>query len=345
MNSRTRQLITLGLLGLSAVSIASMAAAEMVQAPNSERQLVASDTAGGIRIEDRSGYRRLVEWPTDAQLESIRETSSGWVLTGRRSDRQANDLLIVTEDDGVVRKLRAPSPTSDVERHNPVALLDDNRALGAMAWLEGDDLQSLSVSVAFRHGRGWSRPQRVSSAGPGSQLALQGATLADGTWLLVWSAFDGNDDEILWSRRREGRWTKPRRLAENNQVPDVTPTLLADSAGVIVAWNWYDGNEYRVRTATFEENRWSPARLVTRSGSLSPRLIAQAGKRLLLHRNVVPGGWTVSELDTTGMPLVEATQRSSQAEAPALLEVGPLALTLKWETDSLTPLSWRVAEP
>ncbi|HEX5760898.1 MAG TPA: hypothetical protein VF121_17045, partial [Thermoanaerobaculia bacterium] len=143
--------------------------------------------------------------------------------------------------------------------------------LAGLAWLEGADGRSLAVRFARWDGERWARPRTVAAPGPGSQTALAAARLADASWLLAWSRFDGADDEVVWSRSAgpEGEsWSAPRRIAQDNAVPDVTPALTAVAGGgAVAAWSRYDGEDYRVVTARFDGRGWSAPRAVGPAGS------------------------------------------------------------------------------
>ncbi len=136
--------------------------------------------------------------------------------------------------------LPAPPGQVGVDRRSPVLLVRKETLLG-IAWLEGDTASSLSVRAAAWDGDAWQDVETVSAPGPGSQTGLTGTVLADGSWLLAWSAVDGEDDEIVWSRRAGDRWTPVRPVSENNHVPDVTPVLTAAGTGALLAWSRYDG--------------------------------------------------------------------------------------------------------
>ena len=88
--------------------------------------------------------------------------------------------------------------------------------LRALAWLEATRPRAQEVWLSpYRDGQ-FGTAVRLVGAGPGSQTALDAAVLADGSWLLVWSAFDGHDmatlleafhgvdDELVWRQRQAG---------------------------------------------------------------------------------------------------------------------------------------------
>ena len=202
-----------------------------------------------------------------------------------------------------------------------------------MLWLEGEDRTSFGVRFAEWTGAGWSAPQTVAAPGPGSQLALTAARLADGTWLAAWSAFDGTDDEIVWSRRgRDGAWSPARRAAAGNEVPDVTPALTATRDGALLAWSRFEGGEYRVVVSRFRHGAWSKPELAGPAGSLFPSFEPAPGGRVwMLYRNAVPRGWTVAELDRNGRPVRRAAVESptSAGERPVVQATGD-GLALAW---------------
>lgn len=202
--------------------------------------------------------------------------------------------------------------------------------LRGMAWLEGERADRLELRAArFENGR-WLEPVVVSPQGTGSQLALSSATLADGSWLLVWSAFDGEDDEILWSRLADGRFSPPRPVAADNAVPDVTPALGVLADGVLVAWSRYDGNDYRIVLARFDGESWSEPEVVGPRGSLAPSFEKAAGTSFLLFQTAVPRSWSIAELDARGKVLRRARSEAFRLERPLVEKVATEGIELRW---------------
>src|SRR5690606_27472122 len=114
-------------------------------------------------------------------------------------------------------------------------------------------------------------PERVAAPGPGSQLALSGAVLRDGSTMLVWSRFDGEDDEIFWSRHDGRRWSAPARLAHDNRVPDVTPVVAPLGDGAVVAWSRFGQGTYHLTTAHWSRAAgWSAGERTGPRGSVHP---------------------------------------------------------------------------
>jgi hypothetical protein len=181
-------------------------------------------------------------------------------------------------------------------RRDPVLLVDGGALAGA-AWLEGEAGRPLGVWAAPFDGARWGAPEPVAPPGPGSQLALAGAVLDDGSWLLVWSAFDGGDDEIAWARRLGGGWLPAARLSADNAVPDVAPALAATAGGgAVAAWSRYDGREYRLRLARFEGGAWRGEEWAGPPGSLFPSFTGGRDRPWLLYRDAGARGWAVAEV-------------------------------------------------
>ena len=162
-------------------------------------------------------------------LVAVREGRLG---AGTRRMDTGTELVLFAEAAEGVSSLPVPALRIGAIRHDPQPLVADGELAG-LAWLEGQDLRSLAVRFARWDGEGWERPRTIAAPGPGSQLALAAAQLADGSWLLAWSRFDGGDDEVVWSRSAGpdgASWSPPRRIAADNAVPDVTPALAAAPA-------------------------------------------------------------------------------------------------------------------
>ncbi len=178
-----------------------------------------------------------------------------------------------TRSSGVV-ELDAP-PGQRFHRSRPVLLARDAPSSGAfvgLAWLEGQSSLDNEVWFSAWTADGFSRPQQIAAHGPGSQVALRGTVLANGDVLLVWSAFDGVDHDIVYSIGSGGLWSTPARIAADNDVPDVTPTIVATDDGAIVVWSFYDGHDYRLRTSRFLGATWTRPRTFGGRGSVDPVL-------------------------------------------------------------------------
>jgi len=296
---------------------------------------------GGLRLVERGGTAHL-ELPAGDRIEIALTTGSeltaavalreGWLAVGTRRTEGGSELLLLAGDDRNVSPLPVPAGPSGRLRHGPVPLVAAGELAG-LAWLEGRDGRSLAVRFASWEGDGWGAPRTVAAPGPGSQMALAAAALADGSWLLAWTRFDGADDEIVWSRSRGPlgeTWTPPRRIAADNAVPDVTPALLATRDGVLAAWSRYDGEHYRVVTALFDGRAWSPPRAVGPAGSLYPSWEApDDGPPTFLARTAAPRGWLAIEVDDAGRMVRSAAAAASEAERP-VIERADGGVTFRW---------------
>ncbi len=284
---------------------------------------------GEARIELPGGRALSVALPERAEVSAFAVVDGGWVAAGSAPDAGGRRrLFLLRGNDSGSRPLAEPPGQEGRERRGPVLLVDGGRLAG-LAWLEGDDDRSLSVRAAVRTGQGWQAPERVSFQGPGSQLALTGAVLADGSWLLAWSAFDGQDDEIVWAHRQGDAWQPVRRLT-NNSVPDITPALAATAdGGALIAWSRFDGKGYQIRMARFNVrggDGWSDEHPAAASGSLYPTFLGPS--RLLYLDAAAPRSWSVLDLDPEGWVKAKASVAST-LERPAVAFEGS-QVRMRW---------------
>jgi hypothetical protein len=135
--------------------------------------------------------------------------------------------------------------------------------------------------------------------------------LADGSWLLAWSAFDGTADEIVWSQRVGTSWLPVRRLSAPNKVPDITPALTATAGGgALIAWSRYDGHGYQLRMARFEHGGWLDEHVAGPSGSLYPAFLGTSDRPRLLYLEAAARSWSVLDMDITGKVQAKASVAS-----------------------------------
>jgi hypothetical protein len=272
---------------------------------------------GAARIELPGGNALRVPLPARADVSAFAALDGGWVAAGSVPDAAGGRrLLLLRGNAKTSRPLPEPPGQEDRQRTGAVLLVDNlagNGRLAGLAWLEGNDDRSLSVRASLWNGKRWSAPEQVSHPGPGSQLALTGAVLADGSWLLAWSAFDGTADEIVWSRRLGNAWQPVARLSAANSVPDITPALTATpDGGALIAWSRFDGHGYQMRMARFTGSageQWTGEHPAAASGSLYPTFLGSS--RLLYLDAAPPRGWSVLDLDGQGRVRARATVPST----------------------------------
>ena len=322
---RTRALLpaALAAVGLLAAGAAAAAPAAL-QSTGADGGVLVRAGAAGARLQTPAGRELPLALPAGAALSAVAGPASGWAAAGTTAERGGRTgLVVVAGDDATARRLPAPAPAGARLRTQPVPLVGDCGLVG-LAWLEGNDRGSLGVRAATWDGAAWSPVEVVAAPGRGSQLALAGAVLADGSWLLAWAAFDGSDDEILWSLRRDGAWSKPRRVAGDDTVPDITPALVATDRGALLAWSRYDGSDYRLVASSFDGRGWSAVETVGPAGSMYPSFVAApvAGGSVgayLLYRTALPRGWQVVEVERTGTRGRVAAVTAAGSERPLVL--------------------------
>jgi hypothetical protein len=323
-----------GLVYLLLYGAAALFAQETAQEPlqvfRNGETLALVPAEDSARLELPGGRTLNLDLPDGTDLSSLVGLDAGWVTAGSAPNATGGrSLVLFRGNDKRSQPLAAPSGQAGFIRRRPVLLADGGRLAG-LAWLEGDDLQSLSVRAAAWTGTSWGPVQQVSHTGPGGQLALTGAVLDDGSWLLAWSAFDGTADEIVWSRRVGETWLPVSRLSKPNAVPDVTPALTATpGGGALVAWSRYDGQGYQLRMARFDRARgeWQDERAAAPSGSVFPVFL---GSRLL-YQNAFPRGWSVLDLDRQGRTVAKASV-SSTLDRPLLAFAGD-KVRMRWPAE------------
>lgn len=306
-------------------------------------------TSGAAYSFSTGESERPVALPASARVEELFPLRRGAFLSalapvprpvGHSSPR--HDLFLALLDDSGLHPLPSPAAAAGEEsaRENAVPLVSAAGDLAGLAWLEGADRQTYAVRYAGWDGMSWSEPATVALAAPGSQLALAAATLGDGSRLLVWSRFDGHDDEIVASRYVDGSWSAALAIAPDNTVPDVTPAVIAVPGGALATWSRYDGHDYRVVVSRFDGREWSPALWAGPAGSTAPFLTLNAtrsdasGKApaWLTFSSARPRGWGVLELDPAGRVLRQGSVVDTPSARPALAALPSGEVRLRWAT-------------
>jgi len=320
------------------------------RAAASELPLHLRAATGGARLELPSGELVSLALPPGARLDAAAPLAGGWIAAGTAPIAGAvggtagtagaagdgRELLLLAGGmaggaggagapggqaggrhaaaAAASRTVTLPPPAGRIGKllAEPLPLVAGGRLAG-LAWLEGNDPRALGVRYATWNGAGWSAPRTVSAPGQGSQVALAACRLADGSWLLAWSAFDGTADEIVWSQRTGASWLPVRRLSEPNRVPDITPALTATAGGgALIAWSRYDGQGYQLRMARFEHGEWANEHVAGPSGSLYPAFLGTADRPRLLYLEAAARSWSVLDMDAAGKVLARASVSSPQ---------------------------------
>lgn len=318
----------LGFVYLLLYGAAAVSAQEPLQVFRNGETLALVPGEDSARLELPGGRSLDLDLPDRTVLSSLAWLDAGWVTAGSAPKATGGQTLVLFRgNDKRSQILAGPPGQGDFIRRSPVLLVDNGRLAG-LAWLEGGDLQSLSVRAAAWMGTSWGPVQQVSHPGPGSQLALAGAVLDDGSWLLAWTAFDGTADEIVWARRVGESWLPVSRLSKRNAVPDITPALTAlPGGGALIAWSRYDGRGYQLRVARFNRGEWMEERTAAPSGSVFPTFL---GSRLL-YQNAEPRGWSVLDLDSEGRIKAKASV-SSTLDRPLLAFAGD-KIRMRWPSE------------
>ena len=281
--------------------------------------------AGEVRVTRATEGAAAFALPPGGTVSSFVVRDELWAAAAVVPRPDGGDLSLWIGEAGGARALPALPPRRSPVRHDPLPLLGAG-GLAGVAWLEGDALDALAPWSARWDGERWRDVGPIAPLGPGSQLALTGAVLADGSWLLAWSAFDGTADEVVWSRRGAGpraSWSEPRPLPGGRGVPDVTPALRAEGRGAVLAWSRFDAGEYRLLLSRFGGEAWSAPRWVGEPGTILPSWEGET----LLYRDARSAAWVAATVHGSRLAPVHALS-SPPGERPLLLRRdGELRLT------------------
>jgi len=304
---------------LSAVGIAPGRAQEIVLQSSFGGRLYAVAADSDRLLVGEEGHEVRVLSSDHLDPSSFAALEGGWLLAGSRAEGEGRRALVLFRGgQGEPEELPLPERSSRL-RTWPSLLVDRGRLAG-LVWLEGSDSASLGVRAAKWEGQSFSSPQWISAPARGSQLALSTSVLADGSWLVVWSAFDGEDDEILSSQRVGEVWTAPLRVHRGNHVPDITPVVAATATGAVAAWSRYDGAHYRLRLSRFRKGAWMDERSLGGDGSVFPFFVGdEAGnKPVLVYATVSDGTWTLAKIGRRGQ-IVSSSQWAQQTRSRPLV--------------------------
>lgn len=295
---------------------------------------------GLARVERGSGVSVSIPLAPGAALSSVTPLGQSWIAAGVRAtdEGRSSDLLLILPSlqkagQGVeLNEIVPPAARIGPIRQEPVPLVAGGRLAG-LVWLEGQDRGSFAVRFASWKGESWGAVQTISRGDSGSQLALTSTRLRDGSWLVAWSAFDGKDDEILWSRWNPARgetWSQPRRAAQDNAVPDITPALTMAGDTALLAWSRFDGEGYSTVISRFQGGKWTAPQWVAPAGAVYPTFEPKAGGALLVLRTAAPQGWAAVEIDAAGRVGRKALLPAREASRPVVTGESAESVTFRW---------------
>jgi hypothetical protein len=302
---------------------------EVIQPARGGQDLIVLSAPGRARVKQSGERTRRVRLRRNEKLSTVAEISRGWVAAGVREEPDRTELLILRQSSAGLERIPPPPLERGMVRLRPVLLVHRDRLVGA-AWLEGRDFRHLVCKTADWDGVDWGPVVTVGSPMSGSQTGLTGTVLANGSVLLLWSQFDGQDDEIYWSLRSGTDFSTPERLGDPNRLPDITPVVTSSSRGAVAAWSRYDGRDYRLVTSRFRQARWEAPRVVGEPGALYPQLVHAHDALFVTYRNASPQGWTVRQIDSRTGPRRNAFVPWTGSERPVLRNFDRQSVTFSW---------------
>jgi hypothetical protein len=322
---------------LAALAVPALARELLAPARGGARWTLVEE-GGALRLEAGTRVRPL-QLPARARVRRIVALGEGWLLAGVAPGEGGPELFLLAGDDRTEHVLPPPPGRAARLRQGPLPLVVGATLVG-VAWHEGPESRRFDVRWASFLGDRFGAPEVVSPAGPGSQLAVAGAPLADGRLLLAWAGYDGADDEIWVSVRApagaRGRWSPPTRAADDNATPDITPAVVPLGVGALVVWSRYDGSEYRLMSARFDGERMLPARWAAPPGSIDPTIVDGPAGPAILFRDAGAGGWAIVEVGADGAPGRTSRVAVESELAPS---VGFEGTTLVWSFGERTAVS------
>ena len=247
----------------------------------------------------------------------------------RPDDAGAHALVVMVNERGTRQEIAVPSARGATQATPRLLAPRSREAAFGLAWFEGSSLSQRELFFAQASSTDgeirFNRPVRLAGRAAGSQVALDAVTLADGRHLLTWSAFDGNDTEILFMVGDGSSWSRPRPLHPGDDTPDSFPSLVATVDGALVAWNSLEGHTYSVMIAAFDGTTWSTPRAVVAEPGAEPAWARGADRPILSFRQ--RDQWTLVETRSDGESRRRAAAAAS-AERPIVLDLDERGITL-----------------
>ena len=159
------------------------------------------------------------------------------------------------------------------------------------------------LKICFFDGVGWSDPEEIPTAGLTSNT---GASIfvdqSNRPWI-VWSGFDGTDDDIYFSRWDGEVWEAPSRIHIDNDTPDLLPIIVGNKDNhPTIFWYGFNGEKYVRYTSRWTGHCWSDTEISLEKSAFKvennilasqipsiPDFIKEPGKAVVHFRNMGAG--------------------------------------------------------
>jgi lysophospholipase L1-like esterase len=171
-------------------------------------------------------------------------------------------------------------------------------------WI-GQELGRDEIFFSRFDGGNWSPAARLNATSAVPHLYLDAAADAAGRPWLVWSAYDGEDYEIYWSRWNGSAWSAEEKLTDNRDA-DAFPSLaFLRGSGPVVVWN-RSGRNNAVHARFMEAGVWGPEVEVAGGAGrviVDPRTVVRDGRLVISWQSgdiVVSKNLAFQELKTLG---------------------------------------------
>lgn len=308
------------LYALSATTALAAPEVGFRQAAESETPLTMLARGAGLTIQDGNSRRnlRLADGAWMQAIERLGER--GWIATGTSDRLTGRSLLLKIKNGSRVRTLTAPGQDRGSIAWWPLPMVHRSELVG-LVWFEGDRMDRLAVVASRWLGDGWAQPAVISPPGVGSQAGLTATVLADGSWMLAWTRWDGEDDEVVWSLGDGKRFSRPLPVHPGNAVADILPSVLADGRGAIIAWSQERSNRYVLQMARFDGRGWRPIDLPA-SSAVGPQMVRRGGSPWLsvwINDHSGHSAWVLSRLQ--GDKLVPVDRVDGAAPRPGITSI------------------------
>ncbi len=137
-------------------------------------------------------------------------------------------------------------------------------------WLAWTAMEQGSYEIryaVFKNGQ-WSDPKKLPSdlkSNISPSLVVDDGNV---TWM-VWAGNDGvHNDDIYFSRFIHGKWQKPARVNQANNVPDILPRIeLMAPHGYQVIWQGFRKNGYVKLVSRWTGHGWGPEHIYRNDAS------------------------------------------------------------------------------
>ena len=179
----------------------------------------------------------------EAELLWVSSGSSHQILVSHYKEQQWSDPKSIYQSDNPLTSL---------------AMATDLNGVKILVWSEVFKARSVLMKMQLNpKSNAWSSAKIFNNSGKENLAASMVVDSNNSVWVF-WSANVGDLDDVYFVRRTEMGWSKPQKVNDENEVPDIRPQARINQDGMVeISWQAYSfaASDYVLNTRVLEVDK------------------------------------------------------------------------------------------